>query len=328
MLVREYSKTALALGGPTTFTVVADEQRTDITQLFTTLWKHLYAFERRCSRFIPGSELSVLNRKAGLRVKASSEFIEVLDTAKTISERTNGIFNPFILPALQRAGYTQSATKGYEQDIQEDYANRQVVSAENVTIGDNWVSIPYGTALDLGGCGKGYVADELAHIAHTCGVQGYWFSMSGDIVSGGLDADNQPISISIQSAQDITKYHTRTIVCPTEHYGVATSGSFNRPGQEARTKWHHIVDPKTLLPAKSGIKLATVCTNSGLFADALASCALILGSKQAPEFLERHGVDYALLQCQDARGKFFDIEIGKPPKHNQQTEAHKELQHA
>lgn len=328
MLVREYSKTALALGGPATLTVVANEYQTNITQLFTALWKHLYAFERRCSRFIPESELSVLNRKAGLRVRASPEFIEVLDTAKKISERTNGIFNPFVLPALHRAGYTQSAAKGYEQDIQEDYANRQVVSAENVIIGNDWVSIPYGTALDLGGCGKGYVADELAHIARTYGVQGYWFSLSGDIVSGGLDADNQPISISIQSAQDITKSHKRTVICPAKHYGVATSGSFNRPGQEARTNWHHIVDPKTLLPAKSDIKLATVCTNNGFFADALASCALILGSEQAPRFLEQHGVDYALLQCQDARDRFFDIEIGKQPKHNHHIEAHKELQHA
>jgi len=59
---------------------------------------------------------------------------------------------------------------------------------------------------------------------------------------------------------------------------------------------HHIIDPKTGKPAKTDLKLATVCASSAVYADVLASCAIIVGSKAAPTMLETRAIKSWILQ--------------------------------
>jgi thiamine biosynthesis lipoprotein len=311
MHVRELAQTRQALGGDVTLAFVTDASPKEIERIFNKLWRQVFMFERRFSRFLPMSELSTFNRSAGLKTFITPEFKDLLTKAKGISIKTDGFYNPFILPALQRAGYVKSAVSGYENDAQEDFSKRQVVSVDNLTIDESWASIPYGTALDLGGCGKGYLADLLGEILTNEPVEGYWLSIGGDIATLGHDERDNNISLSIQDANDTDNVTNWTVFCPSGHSSTATSGTFNRKTQNADKNWHHSIDPRTLQPAVTDIRLATVCASTVIEADVLASCAVILGSKKAPSFLKKHGVRAALLQCADDEGRFFIKKFGK-----------------
>jgi thiamine biosynthesis lipoprotein len=310
MYLREVSQTKPALGGNTTLAFVTNMDDYESKILFSKLWDRLFRFERRFSRFLPLSELSSFNRSAGLKTPVSPDFLEMLRIAKQLSITTSGLFNPFIMPALQRAGYVKSAMTGHEDDQQTNYSDRVVVGIEELEIGDNWARIPFRTALDFGGFGKGYIANQLASILDSSNIQGYWLSLSGDIITKGHDEDGNKIYIDIQDANSLGKTGNWVIECFDEHCGIATSGTFRRAGQNTKDPWHHIIDPSTMKPAKTDIRLATICTNNTLMADVMASCAVILGSEKAPAFLKSHGVESALLQCIDKNGVTFEKSFG------------------
>lgn len=311
MRLSEASQTKQALGGDITLSIVTSLAPEVTNLMFDELWRQVYVFEKRFSRFLPMSELSVFNRAAGMKTLVSPEFKKLLASAKELGIKTSSLYNPFILPALQRAGYIQSATPGYENDAQEDHSHKQVVTVEHLAIGDAWASIPYGTALDMGGCGKGYLADQLGQsLRDQAGIEGYWLSLGGDVSTWGHDAFGKNILLGIQDAEDLDSNTDWVINCSGGHTGIATSGTFRRQNQNDGKSWHHIIDPISLSPAVTDIRLATVCAGSALEADVLASCAIILGSEKAPAFLKKHGATAALLQCTDNMGENLDIKFG------------------
>lgn len=293
-MLAQIFETRQALGGDVTI-VLTTAGSDDTQNIFSELWRQIFTFERQFSRFIPESELSQFNRKAGVSIPVSTEFGNLLMAAADMSKRTNGLYNPFILPALQRAGYRRSAMPGYEHDTYEDYSSHQVVGIDQLLLKNSTATIPYGTALDMGGCGKGYLADQLAAFLDQKDLAGYWVSLSGDMITSGVDEHGNPWTTTIQSAQQPTAQANWQIASDGTRLGIATSGTFRRDNQPALTA-HHIINPSTLLPAETDVLLATIVASSALEADVLASCAVILGSQAAPDFLRQQGVVAALLQ--------------------------------
>jgi len=170
-----------------------------------------------------------------------------------------------------------------------------VVEYDALVITDTWASIPYGTAIDMGGCGKGYAADMVRALLEHAPIKGYLLSFSGDIATWGVEENGNGWNIAIQ---DATKNDTELeayITCPKRTYAVATSGTLHRKNQK-EGDWHHIIDPKTHHPARTDIRLATICAQTTLQADVLATCAVILGSIKAPAFLQSHHIDNFVLQ--------------------------------
>lgn len=295
----KYAQKHLALGSNIELCIVSNRPQADIDTLYYNLWNRIFTFEKQCSRFLPASELSFLNRRAGAKHTVSPSFRQVLLAAKTIGLTTDGLYNPFILPALQAVGYSHSLVSGHEHDAVDDHSHRRVVPITELEIGDDWVRIPYGTAIDLGGCGKGYIGDQLAAMVPEW-VTGYWFSLGGDIVAGGTDEGEAAWRIGVQSAAESDK-DCLTITLPTsERFAIATSGTTHRKGVKEGKAWHHLIDPRTLRPAITDMRVATVCATSGLKADVLASCAVILSHTDSRNFLQRREVSAGILQYSQA----------------------------
>lgn len=223
------------------------------------------------------------------------EFRDILLAAKLLSKKTAGLCNPFILPALQKAGYDHSLVKRYKKDKMDDYSNRAVAPYDSLQIGKSWASIPYNTAIDLGGIGKGYLADQLAGLTADK-VAGFWFSLGGDVVAGGTDKTNKPWKVMIEDANRTAKYIGYATAPKNDYIAVATSGMNARRGIKNNKQWHHVIDPRTLEPSKSDVISATVCSSSAMAADVLASCAVIAGSKSAMQFLRDRGIKDTLIQ--------------------------------
>lgn len=279
-----------ALGTSVQLTIVADQEPQIVDGWLRQLWLELLLFEKRCSRFLPNSELSQFNRAAGMQQRISPELRDVLLAAQRMGKLTDGLFNPFVLPALQRAGYVHSLVEGYEADPVDDHSARQVVPVERLQVGDDWASIPYGTALDLGGCGKGYIGDVLAAMMRNREIQGFWFSVGGDVVTYGSDAGGEPWTVSVvESIQRPGRVLARVAMPDAGPYAVATSTTRLRKGERQGKAWHHIIDPRTGTPAETDLSLASVWSSSLLEADVLASCLIIEGLSAAGQYSGRFG---------------------------------------
>ncbi|HEX7483516.1 MAG TPA: FAD:protein FMN transferase, partial [Candidatus Saccharimonadales bacterium] len=261
--------------------------------------------EKRCSRFLSTSELSRFNQKAGVRQGISPELRDILTKARDIGVKTDGLYNPFVLPVLQRVGYLHSIVNDYADDPTNDYSDRHMTPVEDLEIGNNWARIPYGTALDLGGCGKGYIGDLLADIVDENEVvEGYWLSIGGDVVARGIHETGQPIAIGIQdeaSEKTIARIYPREL----QRYAVATSTVMRRKGLKDGVAWHHIIDPRTGRPAESDVQTMTICEDSLFMADVHATNCIIIGAEHVTAYLQKHAIADAVLQAQDSTQQFF-----------------------
>lgn len=299
--MKYYQKHA-ALGSIIELCIVTDLSQTDVDTLYNTLWQRIFSFEKQCSRFLPASEVSFLNRRAGTKHTITPSFRQVLIATKLVAEQSEGLFNPFILPALQAAGYVHSLMRGHENDPTDDYSHRSVPPIQELEIGDTWARIPYNSALDLGGCGKGYIADQLVALLPN-GVTGYWLSMGGDMVVGGCDENHTPWRIGVQDARSPENDCASITIPIGSRCAVATSSIMQRRGVKQGTAWHHILDPRTLTSAKTSLLSVTTCCTTAIEADVFASCAII-ADKDGMPFLKRHGVTAAFLQSTRAKKQF------------------------
>lgn len=288
-----------ALGSDAVLTVLVEDDVAAAT-IFNALWEMIATFEQRFSRFLPDSELSIFNANAGTTQKVSEPFRALLITAKEMAEKTNGLYNPFILPALQRAGYKGSWPTPDKFDKRMDYETRGVATWHDIIIGGETAQIPKNTALDFGGIGKGYLLDELAHWLRHEGVTYFWLSLGGDIICSGFDFGKLPWRVGVQKALEPNEIAASITNETGALMAIATSGVTKRKGQTSNGAWHHIIDPRTGEPAKTNVLTATVCAYNATMADVVAKCLVIAGKDKFETLAATYELNDVLLQWQDA----------------------------
>lgn len=284
-----------ALGSEAVLTLRGDEG--ELPEWFELLWHEIALFEHTFSRFLPDSELNVVNQQAGLPVSVSPEFERLLRTALELSEETMGLFNPLVLPALQRAGYKGSWPTPHSLGAAPDYSQSHVVSAGEIEVENGLVRLPPNTALDFGGIGKGYLLDRLADVLVDSGCGDFWLSLGGDIVMQGYNEADEPWHVGIARA-DGEGVVTEAATVDGERLAIATSGTTKRRGPD----WHHIIDPRTGRSAETDVLTATVCNESATKADVFAKCLVLLGASAAADLTWQYGLTKTILQVQNKDG--------------------------
>ena len=274
-------QSAFGLGSELLITIIARNEEQAVP-IFKELWSMVFAFEKRFSRFIENSELSMINKTAGKKTKISNQFKALLIESIKQSRKSGYLFNPLVLPSLQKAGYIGSwpATKNYKESL--DYSNRQSHKIEDIKIENNTLKIPADSALDFGGIGKGYLLEELSEKLKKHYINSYWISLGGDILCEGYDMGTKSWSININSAKDGIQNAGTIKNANGQKLAIASSGIIKRKGNN----WHHIINPKSKKPADTDVLVATLASSDAVEADVMAKCIVILGSKKAEDLIK------------------------------------------
>lgn len=281
---RMYMQTAQALGTNIELRISCINEN-EADKVFGRMWVKIENFDKQFSRFLPSSEITNLNARAGQRVEISSDLNDILEKSQYYSIVTDGLFNPFILPAVQRAGYVKSLVNNIDPI---DYADRVVVDFSHLELGKNWARIPKNTAIDLGGIGKGYLADEIASMIDG-DVNDYCLSFGGDMVIKGNNGDS-PWVIDVQST-DIMGTESYCCNKLLDRMGVATSGLARNVNGETR---NHLIDPSSGKTITKTYSTCSVAARDAVSADVFASTILISGVSHAQNLIN-HGLIQGVL---------------------------------
>ncbi len=304
MKLQSYQQSAKALGSTVTIILRAHDQ--DIAEkLFERLWQDIALFQQQFSRFESSSELSIFNKNAGSKTIISNELEDILKKVQYFAQITDGLFNPFILPELHRIGYHKSITSTEKGKI--NYSDRRITSITGLTIGKGWGKIPSNTAIDLGGIGKGYLADKLGESLDKKQINNYCISVGGDIIAEGTGLENKQWSIPVVSIRDSSS--DVAIIKPSmKKFAVATSGSYRtRPDG---TKQHHLINPISGKKFTTN-KICTVLSKHTTSADVIASCILLGGKKLATKMTRESIIIGALIQSLDKNNRVSTERVGQ-----------------
>ncbi len=240
---------------------------------------HLIAeIEGRWSRFLPDSEVSILNRNAGSPVIVSADTFQVIQAAIDGAEATGGRFDPTVHDSLVALGYDRSFAEIQATDAAAVPAPG--VSGITVDAALHAVTLPAGVRIDLGGIGKGTAADLVAASLAASGAAGAAVSIGGDVRVWGESPSSEGWRFTFDQ-QNLPFGSLRDA-------GVCTSTVTRRRWTSSHGPVHHLVDPATGEPTCGTIESITVISATAQQAEVLTKAAMVAGP-DAPELLESFG---------------------------------------
>ena len=248
-------------------------------------------WEQSFSRFRVDSELNRLNQHQGEPFQVSTDLWEVLQLALRTRQESLGLVTPAVLDMLEFVGYQQSF-----ENIADNKTIRspigltsRLVTLDEVVLepSTQTVLLPAGVRLDFGGVAKGWSAHQAMLRLAACGPT--LVNAGGDIAISDLMQNGEAWHIGITDPVHPDK---NLEIMELGGAGVATSGKDYRHWHQEGVMRHHIIDPRTGLPAETDVVCATVVAPSLVEAEMAAKAIFILGSLQGLAWLENH-TDYA-----------------------------------
>lgn len=235
--------------------------------------------EARWSRFLPGSEVSAINRCAGTPVPVTAETALLVECAVTAARATDGRYDPTVGAAVIAHGYDRTFTEVPAAAI--DVEPEPVIDASwpmiEVDRRAGTVCIPEGTTIDLGGIGKGLAADLIAAELRDQAA-GVLVNLGGDLRACGSAPTSDGWVITVEDPFDPTVELARFAIVDG---AVATSTRCRRRWETAAGGVHHLIDPRTGTSAGTGVAAVTAVANEGWWAEVQATSLFLLGPEGA-----------------------------------------------
>ena len=267
----------------TDITLAAEGASGRVEQGFEKAQRYIEASERRFTRFSEDSELSQLNRSAGTWFHASADMTFVVSLAKQYVEQTTGLFNPSILPDLERAGYDRSMDLIRAEASMLPSARLapapDLLPFDGLLINpdENLIFLPHGMRLDLGGIAKGWIAEQAAMVLSDYSVA-CLVDAGGDMFMVGQPEGEAAWQIELEDPLKPDWSLTSLNVLPG---AVTTSSVVKRKWMQGDTPRHHLIDPRTGLPAETDWLSVTVIAPHADMAEVFAKALLIAGPQEA-----------------------------------------------
>jgi thiamine biosynthesis lipoprotein len=251
-----------------------------------------------CSRFRADSELLAVNTAAGRTVPVSPLFAEAVRAALVAAEQTGGDVDPMLGVALVAAGYDADYAALPADGPAARPAPPPAGAWRQVEVEDGTVRIPAGTALDLGATAKALAVDRAASAIATETGAGVLVNVGGDLAAAGpVPPAGWPVRLTDDTArEDVTTPGRTGPVVRMHGGGLATSSTAVRRWRRGGTAFHHVLDPRTGLPADPVWRTVTVTAATCVDANAASTAAIVRG-RAALDWLAALGLPSRLVDA-------------------------------
>ena len=237
------------------------------------------------------NNLCTINRMAGKEpVEVSEDIVSFLLSGKELYYKTNGKMN-IMIGALTRPWH-EHRTAALEDpngatlpDENELIEAKSHIDIESLIIDEtnNTVYIDDEKALlDVGAYGKGYATERAADYLFSIEAYGYVLNIGGNIRTIGSKPDGTGWVTGITDPVNNDQYAMKINIADT---ACVTSGVYERYYMVDGVRYHHIIDPDTLYPAKYFDSVTVLCKDSGI-ADALSTALSCMSKEDGMKMLE------------------------------------------
>jgi thiamine biosynthesis lipoprotein len=231
----------------------------------------------RLTRFSERSELSALNRSAGRWYGVSDCLEAILRISLQAYKVSGGLVNIAVQPAMVAAGYVRplSEHRPTATPTATTTARALPVLPDVLEVRRGAARLQAGSALDLGGIAKGWMADHLVLVLGANAVA----NLGGDLMASGRGPAGRGWPVSVAGTTLLLR-----------DQGAATSSV-------RRRRWgvrHHLIDPRTGVSSTSGLDEVSVVATSGVEAEVVAKTALLAGPDIAPAYCATHALAWSL----------------------------------
>lgn len=279
------ARSGLAMGSELTLMAwTADEDRASAA--FDKVFAEFERLDALLSVWKDGSDVVRINAAAGEHpVTVSRETIDVITTARQVSEWTGGKFDVTF-------GALSDIWK-FDQDQDDSVPSAAAIAARLPFIDYRKlvVDTSAGTAFlqrkgmraHFGGIGKGFAVDHAVSLMKDAGLKDFSIQAGGDLYVAGKRGDRPwRLGIADPRAPDGSVFARIELTDST----FSTSGDYERSFIKDGVRYHHILDPSTGQPARLS-RSVTILSKQAVLADGLSTGVFLLGPEQGMALIER-----------------------------------------
>ena len=238
------------------------------------------------------TNLKIVNDSAGIApVAVDPAIFQLLSDCKSYYQQTGGRVNVMLGSVLSL--WHEARNDGIRDPMNARLPDPEALSAaaahtdmDSLILdegkGTVYISDPL-SSLDVGAVAKGWACQRAAENA----PKGLLISVGGNVCATGPKTEaGDPWVIGIQNPDGGDYLHTIYVSGGC----VVTSGDYQRTYTVAGEKYHHIIDPDTLMPGTLWRSISVVCPDSAL-ADALSTALFLLPQAEGQALLDACGAE-------------------------------------
>ncbi|MDD6036580.1 MAG: FAD:protein FMN transferase [Lachnospiraceae bacterium] len=158
--------------------------------------------------------------------------------------------------------------------------NKMVIDEEACTV---TLTDPLMT-LDVGAVAKGYAVEMIARSLEEQGITGYVINVGGNVRTVGFKGDGEKWTVGIENPEDSENAYLAYLKLSGE--ALVTSGSYQRYYIVDGKRYHHIIDPETLMPSEGYLSVSVVCKSSA-DGDALSTALFCMSLTDGMALVEK-----------------------------------------
>ncbi len=236
-------------------------------------------FEKKYSRFLPDSEIALINQSKKKEFSISLDLTLMLAIGKKMESLTAGHFNLNLNRLISGYGYDAKLSfKSRSADVKPPRGRFSLTGIK--------MTKEPGVELDLGSLGKGYLIDLVAKLLHKRGYRNFIIEGGGDIYAT-KKANGKPWRVAIEHP-----------LKPDEVIGnmeLANRALATSSGVKRRyNNFHHLLDATTALPAND-LLCVSVLAKSAVVADACATAVFVSPKELWPKIRREFQVEYLVI---------------------------------
>lgn len=278
-----------------TVTIYAEdkEQFDEYAQIVRTELKNYHELFDIYNSYSGLNNIKTINDNAGIApVVVDEDILDMLEFSLEEYEETDGRVNVAM-------GSVLSIWHDYREWAKEDPASAAVPdmaellrAAEHMDIHqmeiDEEASSVYlpdkEMKLDVGAIAKGYATKRISEKLTDAGVTSALLSIGGNVETIGKRGDGKPWRVGIQNP-DITSAQTYLHALDLVDMCLVTSGTYQRYYEVDGVRYHHIINPDTLMPLEEYLSVTILCRDSAK-ADALSTAVFNMDLEKGKAFIE------------------------------------------
>ncbi|PIV39015.1 MAG: thiamine biosynthesis protein ApbE [Candidatus Omnitrophica bacterium CG02_land_8_20_14_3_00__42_8] len=241
-------------------------------------FKEMERIEKVFSKFNKNSEVSNINRLAGLeKVAASEEVFKLTEKSVYYSRISDGAFDITVAPLMEIWGFVRRHKSIPDKETIENAL--EGVGYKNIELDPKKLSVKFlnkKTKIDFGGIAKGYAVDRAKDVLVSRGIKNGLVNLGGNIFALGSAPGNKAWKIGVEDPRNKGKL-LRSFELTNR--AISTSGNYERFFEIGGKRYSHIINPLTGEPCQ-GIISVTVAADSAEQADGLSTAIFVMGEEK------------------------------------------------
>ena len=256
------------------------------------------ALESMLTVYRRDSEVALANQQAAAEaVMLSDSLAELIDLSLQLFEITNGAFDMTAGPLADL--WSQSRRSGAMPTDEALRAALANVGSQYIRFEQKKQRIRFlrpGVVMNFGGIGKGFAIEAASCQLRLQGIENFLFHGGrSSVLARGKRASGRGEEFWRVGLVHPLRPTERLAEVVLQDRSLSTSGSQSQSFHYQGRRYGHILDPRTGMPAETGVLSATVLHPSAAWADALSTALFVMGPQEAMDCCRKYPEISAIL---------------------------------